>query len=423
MKSREERLESIKKVVKTAKEDESLKSYYTIKNWRGKPLYLKIVQIDSEYLMFRIENSRTEIQQLAHIRKNSLPKDFFNDPESPITQQAQEEILTDMVKGKGKDLLEVLKVRKQEDACIITYDGYIVNGNRRTAGLKYLGDRYIDCVVLPTDATPKDVYMLEQQLQIAQDFREEYHWINELRNIRKGKEDSRLEFTEKELAVNLRLELKDVRIILRTLDLVDAFLLWKKIPGEYDYSKLDDAEEIFRKLEKAIKKYGKDHSKQEALQNAIFTLIEERPSKGRLYGYVIDLIRNFDQVYKKMQQPADAVTKPSEDEKDKSEETSDDILDELIGDEVQDVTTLFDNHEDASETSGNLVDVIADIKAENKEKKDAESVYESVSTALRELQGLAIDNDTSKIGSINNKLEQIISASERLLKEIKSFNN
>jgi len=103
MKSREERIENIGKTVKAANEDESRKSVYTIKNWRGKPLYRKIIQIDSEYLMFRIENSRTEIQQLAHIRKNSLPKDFFSDPESPLVQQAQEEILTSMVRGKGKD--------------------------------------------------------------------------------------------------------------------------------------------------------------------------------------------------------------------------------------------------------------------------------------------------------------------------------
>jgi hypothetical protein len=423
MKSREERIENIRKVVEAANKDESIKSYYTIKNWRGKPLYRKIVRIDSEYLMFRIENSRTEIQQLAHIRKNSLPKDFFSDPESPTVQQAQENILTDMVRGKGKDLLDDLKIRKQEDACIISYDGYIVNGNRRTAGLKFLGDRYIDCVVLPEDATPKDIYMLEQQLQIAQDFREKYHWINELRNIRKGKEDARLELSELELAANLRLELKDIKTLLRTLDLVDAFLIWKNITGEYDYPKLDDTEEVFRQLEKAIKKYAKDPAKREALQNAIFNLIEHRPTKGRLYNYVMDLIRNFDQVYVKMQNANTESSEPDQTESKKPEDEETGLLDELIEGESGTETSMFDDPENASETSENLVDVIADVKAENKEKKDAEAVYESVSTALRELQGLMIDNDTAKLGSIRNKLEQIISSSNRLLEELKSFDN
>jgi len=423
MKSREERIENIRKVVKTANEDELLKSFYAIKNWRGKTLYRKIVQLDSEYLMFRIENSRTEIQQLAHIRKYSLPKDFFGDPEYPIVQQAQEDILTDMVKAKGKDLLEDLKSRKQDDACIVTYDGYLVNGNRRTAGLKFLNERYIDCVVLPEDSTPKDIYMLEQQLQISQDFREQYHWINELRNIRKGKEDTRLEFKEEELAENLRLELKDVRIMLRMLDLIDAFLIWKNIPGEYDYPKLDKAEEVFRQLEKGIKKYSKDHDKSKALQRAVFNLIEERPSETRLYKHVGDLIKNFDQIYSKLLGLDNETTIIGTEETKSTNTDNDDLFDELIDEGQETVSTIFDNPENATETSSKLIDLIADVNAENREKRDLEAVYESVSSALRELQGLTVENDTAKIGSIKSKLEQIISVSERLLNEITALNN
>ncbi len=423
MKSREERIENIRKVVKTAKEDESLKSYYPIKNWRGKTLYRKIVQLDSEFLMFRIENSRTEIQQLAHIRKNSLPKDFFGDPESPIVQQAQEDILTEMVKGKGKDLLDDLRSRKQDDACIVTYDGYLVNGNRRTAGLKFLGERYIDCVVLPEDSTPKDIYMLEQQLQISQDFREQYHWINELRNIRKGTEDPRLEFKIEELAENLRLELKDVRLMLRMLDLIDAFLIWKNIPGEYDYPKLDKAEEVFRQLEKAIKKYSKDHNKSKSLQRAVFNLIEEPPSETRLYKHVGDLIKNFDQINSRLFGLENETTVSTTEEIQSPNSDDDDLFDELIDEGEETITTVFDNPENASDTSSKLVDLIADVNAENREKRDLEAVYESVSSALRELQGLTIEGDTAKIGSIKSKLEQIISASERLLNEIKVLAN
>lgn len=419
MKPREERIEHLRKVVKASNADDAIKSYYTIKNWRGKPLHRKIISIDVEYLMFRVENSRTEIQQLSYIRKNTLSKNFFSDPESSRAQDAQEEILIEMVRSRGKDLLDDLRLNKQDDSCIITYDGYIVNGNRRIAALKYLGDRYIDCIVLPEDATPKDIYSLEQQLQIAQDFREDYHWINELRNIRRGIEDERFCFSEKDLAANLRLEPKDLQVKLKMLDLIDAFLIWKKIPGEYDYPKLDDAEEILRQLEKAIKKYATENNKREALQNAVFTLIEERPAKGRLYGYVMDLIRNFDQVYEKMQSNTDQTG----DEENPTESTKDDgLLDELLVDTAK-PDSLFNDHENASEMATNLVETIADVKAENREKRDTEAVYESVSVALRELQSLSIENDTAKVGSVISKLEQIIIASERLIKELKAINN
>lgn len=412
MKPRQERIEYFKRLEKVANEDELNKDYYTIKNWRGKPLALKKIQVDAEYLMFRIENSRTEIQQLSYLRKRSLPDDHFDDPESKKAQEAQEDILIEMVKQKGKDILEDLRLRGQEDPCIITYDGYIVNGNRRTSALKYLGERYIQCVVLKEDASPKDIYTLEQQLQIAQDFREDYHWINELRNINRGIQDDRYEFSEADLAANLRLDVKDLKVKLRTFELVDAFLLWKEIPKQYDYTKLDDAEEIFRQLEKAIKKYSKDFQKMEALKNAVFMLIEERPAKGRLYGYVMDLIKNFDKVYERMQDEG------LEEDVNDGNEIED--IEDILSDDESTSNDAFSDHKDASSVSSELVETIQDIKAENKERKNAEAVYESVSIALRELQGLTIDDETAKIESIKNKLDQIIDASKRLLNEIEN---
>lgn len=382
-------------------------------------MYKKIVQIDSEFLMFRIENSRTVIQQLAYIRKNNLPKDFFSDPESPRVQEAQENILIEMVKGKGKDLLEDLRTRRQDDACIITYDGYIVNGNRRVAALKLLGERYINCAVLPEDTSPKDIYLLEQQLQISEDFREDYHWINELRNIKKGEEDSKLKITEMELVANLRLDPSELKIKLRILDLIDAFLNWKKKPGEYDYPKLDDTEEIFRQLEKATKKYAKEDAKRESLQNAVFTLIEERPSKGRLYGYVMDLIRTFDQVFEQTQAFLQGTNQGTK----SNPSSTPDQLDELLNVNRELENPLFDNPETASTDSRNLVDIILDVKEANKEKRDAEAVYLSVRSALRELQGLTIDNDTTKLIGIKNNLEQIINTSQRLLKELNEISS
>jgi hypothetical protein len=67
------------------------------------------------------------------------------------------------------------------------------------------------------------------------------------------------------------------------------------------------------------------------------------------------------------------------------------------------------------------VEAIADVKAENKEKRDSEATYEGVSAALRELQGLIIDSDTAKLGSIKSKLEQIISSAKRLQSDISSL--
>ena len=420
MRPRAERIEYLKRSVKVANDDDTNKNYYRIKNWRGKPLSLKRIQIDVEYLMFRLENSRTTIQQLAYIRSNDLNEDFFSDPESANAQNAQEEILLKMARTKNKDVLEDLRIRGQEEPCIVTYDGYIVNGNRRTSALKNLGERYIDCVVLKEDATPKDILLLEQTLQIAQDFRADYHWINELENLRRSIQDDRYKVTEDDLATNLRLELKELRVKLRMLDLIDAFLIWKGIPKQYDYGKLDDAEQIFIQLEKVTKKYSKDLNKSQALHNAVFILIEERPSQGRLYQHVMDLIRNFDQVYLKAQEDITSSKTTEKSQTQESTSTESDLFDELTSDKEEEViVTTFNNPDNASDLSSELIETIADIKAENKEIKNNEAVYESVSSALRELQGLTIENETAKLGSIKSKLDQIVITSNRLLEELK----
>ncbi|MDR1700864.1 MAG: hypothetical protein LBR68_06695 [Lachnoclostridium sp.] len=393
--------------------NEKPQNTYSVKYWRGERLPRIVIRLDADYLMFRIENSRTDIQQSAYIRRKSLPVNIFQDPESVAAQTAQREILLEMINSKGKDLYEDLKKRKQEDPCIITYDGYLVNGNRRTAVLKDLNEPYVECVVLPRDATTKDIYALEQQLQISQDFREDYHWINELKNIRRGKDE--LRFTDTELTNNLRLSgIPELKTKLRTLDLIDAFLLWKNIPGEYDYSKLDDTEEIFRQLEKATKKYGKDAIKREKLQNSVFTLIEHRPAAGRLYGHVMNLIKDFDKVYKKATQDDASVddTSPSYDT---VSNTNSGLLFELV--DSNSAPDIFSDPENAAENAGKLMEAIEDVKAENKERRDTEAVYEGVSTALRELQGLVIDQETAKLGTVINKLNEIIKISTQLLKD------
>jgi len=421
MKDHTQRVEYIRLRNESAKKDND-KPTLAIKNWRGRNiLYPKIIQIDVDYLMYRIENSRTEIQQMKYLRDNpTLQRNLFLDPESSQAQEAQEEILNRINKAVGKDFLDDLRVRGQEDPAIITYDGYLVNGNRRTAALKSLNERYINCVVLPEDASQRDIYELEQELQISQDFREPYHWINELKNIRKGMDDKRFNFKENEMAKRLRIDIKELRAKRRMLELIDSFLIWRGIEGQYDYSKLEDTEQIFIQLEKAIKKYT-EPNKLDELKNAVFVLIEQKPSKGRLYGYVMDLIKNFDSVYAKIlnenSTPINNVPIIIE------TSDSDNILDDILDGDVAPSVTLFKESSKSVELAASLIEKIADVKAENKERNDTEAIYESVSLALRELQGLNIENETAKKEEIRNKLIQISKTCDELLSQLNSFEN
>lgn len=418
MKNIIQRIEHIKRTVEAAETEPNRKTY-SVKNWRGGKLSRTIVQIDADFLMFRIENGRTRRQQLRFLKEHpDLPKETFDDAETNRAQDAQREILLAMVKATGQDFLTDLKTRGQEDPAIILQDGFIVNGNRRVAALAEIGTRFIDCVVLPTDTNPRDIYELEQSLQVARDFREDYHWINELIIIRQGIKDKRYHFKEAEQARILRRDDKEILAKLTMLDLVDAFLNWRGTPLEYDCQKLDDAEQIFVDLESTLRKDNSDSERQKEKRNAVFGLIENRPSKGRLYGHVKDLLKNFDQVYEKLKNEV-AVSPPSN--VSKSETTSEYLgIPEGLLDDEEKVISVFDDFQDSAELASSVIEKIADIKAANKELKDNEAIYDSISDALRSMQGLIIDEGTTKLKAAKTKLAEIIKVANALIAEIDS---
>lgn len=412
MKNRIERIDYFRERVKVANKDGNRPSL-KIPFWRGKPITLKVIDADIDYLMYRIENSRTEIQQLAYLRKNPhLGKKFFDDPESETVQNAQENILSEINKEKGgKDFFNDLS-RGQEEPVIITFDGFIVNGNRRTAALKFLHKRYIDCVVLHEDATVKDLYELEQVLQMSQEFKLPYHWINELRNIKRGLDDKRFKYGKPELANHLRIDIKELDNKIATYDLIEGFLVWKNIPGQFDYPKLDDAEQSFKELVKAQKKI-KDPFMFSECRNSVFMLIEERPQNGRVYSFITYLISNFEQIYVSLNK--NNKERPKEKTKSKSPKSIvDDVLDENKGIKNQ----LFSDSSQAIEISKILQEEIQNVKALTKEKDDAEAAYNSISDALRELSGLNLDSNCARIKDMKNKLIAIKKITDDLLIQV-----
>jgi hypothetical protein len=424
MKKRTERIEYLKERL-TASESETKVPTYTINNWRDKPLYLPIIRVDNDYLMYRMENSRTEIQQLKYIHSNpNLPNDFFTNPESEDVQFAQENILNDINNRSGKEFLEDLK-RIQKRPIIVTVDGYIVNGNRRIAAFRAINKRYVDCTVLPEDATVKDIYELEQELQIAKDFKLDYHWINELKNIKKGMSDTRFQYSESEMAERLRISLNDVKLKIKMFDYVEAFLQWKGITGQFDYDKIDEAEQAFIELAKNHKKFEKSPKKLTEFRNAVFSMIEEKPTKGRLYNYITYLAKNFDSIYNYLTKDTDKkkvekkAIKNGEDDKQSRGNELDEILDGLDDDGIQDI---FSDKNDAEDNSDKIQSAIGAIKNINKEKDDAELVFNSVSTALASLQGLEINNDCAKLDAIIKKLDEIERVTKELKKQVQNVN-
>lgn len=388
--------------------------------WRGDDKYLDVITLHSDMLLFRMENSRTTRQQQAYIKQHGLACDYFADPESEEVQLAQEKILLKMAKSQS-GFIEDLSERKQKDELIITRDGYIVNGNRRTSALRHLNVSYFKCAVLPSDATKKDIYALEQELQISTDFRMDYDWLNELNNIREGLMNPVYGFTEIELAKNLRISLRELKNKLKIISLVDQFLAWKNEEGNYAYEKLDKLQQAFDEVEKGMKKLSDDAQKQTVFRNEVFTLMDNPPAsgEGRLYDYIRYLIRDFDNIQEKLGH-SNSVTNDSESTYQSKNKEHSDPLDDIVGNggETGTLTIPFNSDEDSESSSESIYDAINDADAEHRDKKDAQAIFTASKKALRSLTGHSIDNNTTKKTETVATLKKVVEAANNLIQDL-----
>jgi hypothetical protein len=370
--------------------------------------------------MFRIENSRTIREQIQYLETHpDLPGTVFSDQETTLAQNAQKEILDGMLSTSGKDITEDLSERGQQDPAILTFDGFLVNGNRRTAAMKNLNMQYIDCIVLPQDATKREVYDLEQELQLAQEFKEDYHWINELLNIDKGLRE--LGIKEDDMAGRMRRKPPEIKARHRMKMLVDEYLSWRGIPRRYDYEKLDEAEQIFIELEKAMRDRTYSPIKRDHLKNGVFTLLEHPPREGRLYGHVRNFIANFNEIYEELGGANPVVNHSTDNEEPPAEEDHtliDEILDVSSEQSDLSISPMIDalkDHENAKDISPQLFDVIENVKARSKQRKSSEAVYEGVTKALREIYPLNVEDSTTRLEETKLKLVDLIKIAQVLL--------
>lgn len=418
MPNRNERIEYIKKT----QQDVGNTNQKTYKiPWRGKSLYLPIFRLDINYLMYSLKNFRTNRQQIEYQENHKEHPNIFGDPESRIGQEAQFEILSRMLDESGKDIIQDLKSRGQEDPAIITYDGFIINGNRRISAMKKMGNKYADCVILSENASRGDLYDIEQELQLSQDFKQEYHWINELMSIDYGLRE--LNTSVEVMAKRLRIDQKDVIIRRDRKFLIDKFLEWKNMPNRYDYGMLDDTEQAFTDLEKFLRNTKFNSLQKQEVQLAVFNLIEKRPDEGRLYSHINNLFSNFEEIHEILVTDLENQAVAGSSQKNPVSSSGDSLLDNLAGLENQDDKNIssvkdFLDPSKASINTVHILDAINDIVAEKGENKVNETLYAGVDKALRALSGLSFSVKYTRLHETKEKLKIIVKKASLLIEEI-----
>ena len=138
--------------------------------WKGgEALLLPIVRVPLEATVLNPGSHRIKAH-LEAMGKLANPVRF--DPHGPHAQNLIAQILRST--PGYEQILGALRRDGQANAGVLTHKGVLVNANTRRCALEDLGTEYIEVVVLPSDATDKEITDLELELQMEQDVKQQY---------------------------------------------------------------------------------------------------------------------------------------------------------------------------------------------------------------------------------------------------------
>ena len=200
---------------------------------RGKYEKLPIYIIPIKYLRFNLDNGRFFAEKLKLEERTGIELD----PDNPDHEKYFLKLLLNKDDKDTDTTLEEIKKYGQRDPGVITFDGYVINGNRRMAALKKLHQEgpkpeyeFLKVHRLPKAFDVKELYRLELDLQIKKGIKKRYGPVNEALKIKEGIDKG---FTTEEIKDGTEWSFKKIEDAIDRVDYYDVFLANFKRPGDY----------------------------------------------------------------------------------------------------------------------------------------------------------------------------------------------
>lgn len=399
--------------------------------FRSKRQAFPKINVKVDFPLYRIQSGRTHRKQAEYLERHKKPKEFFSDPEDPRVQKAQEEILLQLIDEEG--LAADLEEHGQHTPIVLTYDGTIVDGNRRIAALRRQEREYVTAVVLPSDATSAEVYETELELQMSKETKAVYHWIDELLHIRYGIDE--LKEKVENIAKRLRLDKDEVVQNYKTLTTVDLYLAWAGIAQQY-HKVPDDGRggmkqaftDLTERLEsKSIKRLG--GVAKGVIRDACFAAIQKQAGYKQIRSIISNLSTKSEDVLKKLGTHTDVTStvKARETEKAKdvgSSSAEGDVLEKIAETDVNGtpeslaaIGTLFKEPGTAAKAASSLLRAVEELDEEEKEAKQKDPV-ELIDKASALLDKVELSSETKDVQGVAKALARVDDHVERLSKQI-----
>jgi len=219
--------------------------------FHGSHQSLPVLKLPTSLLVFNIGNGRFAAELIA--QQQQLKRNL--DTAKPEDAKIVRKLLLEQNAGETEVLKADLQKNGQLDPGIITFDGAVINANRRMAIFQTLHEataderfEFLKVVRLPRGVDEKDLWKIEAKLQFGRDFRLEYGPINELLKIRVGRQSglSELQISD---ALGGRYSVKDVAEKLEILKLIDSYLHSIGKSGEYKIIQEERIVEKFNSLQ------------------------------------------------------------------------------------------------------------------------------------------------------------------------------
>lgn len=241
---------------------------------------LVVYKIPLDLLIFNIKNGRFKSEYLEEKRKNG-GRDL--DPTNPDDAKKIQKLLLELNDLATNQTMDDIRNLGQKNPGIMTYDGAVIDGNRRLSILQKLAledpTRFSTMLIarLPENVDQADLWKLEAGIQLGKDEIVKYKPINELLKLKEGKDAG---FTNEEIVNTLYGVDSENEITkkLACLELVEKYLLY--IGHPYQYSKVDNKIQYFTEAQTMMSELEKLDTADEKryLNSAIFEIIRRGKS-------------------------------------------------------------------------------------------------------------------------------------------------
>lgn len=395
--------------------------------FRQRQFSLVKIDVPISFPLYNIKSGRTHRAQTQWIEHNGKPADFFADAEDDDVQMAQHSLLLDMIDDEG--LNADLTRRSQRNPIVLTFDGFIIDGNRRTAALRLAGEaENAIAVVLPPDATMSEVFETELELQMARETRAHYNWIDQGLHVRYG--IASLGEQVASVAQRMNFQEREVNDILQRMMLVDLYLAWVGTPDAYHKVRADSEQSFIELADRESNQQFRNLPvmHREAIRLACFGVIQSGGGYMDIRNVATTMRSQPAIVAERLRErlPEELAAQLDAPVPTIAEEPGQEDLLSLLEDAAREdavtpgaeVLNVVRDSADAARSAPHIIDVARDLIEENRESQSQLEPLRKLTRALQILRGIHIAADTQQLNAVAQRLNEVIEETDRLAGDV-----